>query len=275
MFRSVQFSSVQPLSHLRLFATPWTAAYQASLSIPNSCSLLTLMTIESVMPSNHLILCHPLLLLPSIFPSIRIFSNESALRIRWPKYWSFSFNINHSTLDVALGQNWALWNLGVSARMDTQDCAPSVDVLVPGCLTHGGLLFPAPLPPRPQWSPGFSPGLALGAPSLQLAWLLALEGVQAACIRPAPSNPGPHCPSAHLTWSRLCPTGLSSWWLRAGCALIAPPRPGEDKSSVLSRPSSEPACTQRPGPQLCTWRAGTPLLGARPCRGAAGSAWSM
>ena len=77
-----QFSSVQLLNHVRLFATPWTAAYQASLSITNSQGLLKLMSIESVMPSNHLILCHPLLLLPSIFPSIRVFSNESTLRIR-------------------------------------------------------------------------------------------------------------------------------------------------------------------------------------------------
>ena len=77
------------------FATPWTAARQASLSITNSQSLLKLISIESVMPSNHLILCHPLLLLPSIFPSIRVFSNESVLHIRWPKYWSFSFNISH------------------------------------------------------------------------------------------------------------------------------------------------------------------------------------
>ena len=84
----LQFSSVQLLSHVRLFVTPWTAARQASLSITNSQSLLKLMSIESVMPSNHLILCHLLLLPPSIFPSIRIFSNESALRIRWPKYWS-------------------------------------------------------------------------------------------------------------------------------------------------------------------------------------------
>ena len=78
-------------------ATPWTAARQASLSITNSQSLPKLMSIESVMPSNHLILCHPLLLLPSIFPSIRVFSKESALRIRWPKYWSFSFNISLSS----------------------------------------------------------------------------------------------------------------------------------------------------------------------------------
>ena len=87
-----QFSSVQSLSRVRLFATPWIAAHQASLSITNSWSLLKLMSIESVMPSNHLILCRPLLLLPLIFPSISVFSNESVLRIRWPKYWSFSFS---------------------------------------------------------------------------------------------------------------------------------------------------------------------------------------
>ena len=90
------FSSVQSLSHVWLFATPWTAARQASLSITNSQSLLKLMSIESVMPSNHLTLCHPLLLLPSMFPSIRVFSNESVLHIRWPKYWSFSFSIRPS-----------------------------------------------------------------------------------------------------------------------------------------------------------------------------------
>ena len=86
------FSSVQSLNHVRLFVTPWTAACQASLSITNSWSLLRLMSIESVMSSNHLILCCPLLLLPSIFPSIRVFSNESVLRIRWPKYGSFSIS---------------------------------------------------------------------------------------------------------------------------------------------------------------------------------------
>ena len=90
------FSSVQSLSHVRLFATPWTAARQASLSITNSWSLLRLMSIESVMPSSHLILCRPLLLPSSIFPSIRVFSNESALHIKWPKYWSFSLNISPS-----------------------------------------------------------------------------------------------------------------------------------------------------------------------------------
>ena len=89
-------SSVQLLSHIQLFVTPWTVARQASLSITNSWNLLKLMSIESVMPSNHLILWSPLLLLPSIFPSLRVFSNESVLHIRWPKYWSFSFSISPS-----------------------------------------------------------------------------------------------------------------------------------------------------------------------------------
>ena len=88
------FSSVQSLCRVQLFATPWTVACQASLSITNSWSSPKPMSIESVMPSNHLVLCHPLFLPPSIFPSIRVFSNESALCIRWPKYWSFSFNIS-------------------------------------------------------------------------------------------------------------------------------------------------------------------------------------
>ena len=96
------FSSVQSFSRVWLFATPWITACQTSLSITSSRSLSKLMSIESVMPSNHLILCHPLLLLPSIFPSIRVFSNESALRIRWPKYWSFSFNITPSNEHTGL-----------------------------------------------------------------------------------------------------------------------------------------------------------------------------
>ena len=99
------------LSSVRLFATPWTAAHQASLSIINSQSLLKLMPIKSVMPSNHLILCHPLLLLPSIFPSIRVFSNESVLPIRWPKYWSFSLSISPSNEHSGL----------ISFRMDWLD----------------------------------------------------------------------------------------------------------------------------------------------------------
>ena len=108
---SVQFSSVPSLSHVRLFATPLTTALQASLSITNSQSPPKPMFIELVIPSNHLILCHPLLLLPSIFPSIRVFSNESALRIRWPKYWSFSFNISPSNEHPEL----------ISFRMDWLD----------------------------------------------------------------------------------------------------------------------------------------------------------
>ena len=104
-------SSVQSLSRVQLFATPWTAARQASLSITNSQSSLRLMSIESVMPSSHLMLCHPLLLLSSIFPSIRVFSNESALHIRWPKYWSFSFKISPSNEHSGL----------ISFRMDWLD----------------------------------------------------------------------------------------------------------------------------------------------------------
>ena len=106
-----QFSSVQSLSRVQLFATPWTAACQTSLSITSSWSLPKPMSIELVMPSNHFFLCHPLLLLPSIFPSTRVFSNESTLRIRWPKYWSFSFNINLSNEHPRL----------ISFRMDWLD----------------------------------------------------------------------------------------------------------------------------------------------------------
>ena len=106
-----QFSSVQLLSYVRLFATQWTAARQASLSITNSQSPLKPMSIESVMPYSRLILCHPLLLLPSIFPNIRVFSNESALHIRWPKYWSFTFSISPSNEHPGL----------ISFRMDWLD----------------------------------------------------------------------------------------------------------------------------------------------------------
>ena len=106
-----QFSSVQSLSRVQLFEIPWTAAHQAFLSITNSRSSPKPMSIESVMPSNHLILCCPLLLLPSIFPSIRVFSNESVLHIRWPKYWSFSFNISPSNEHLGL----------ISFRMDWLD----------------------------------------------------------------------------------------------------------------------------------------------------------
>ena len=96
MVKNIQFSSAQSLNHVQLFATPWTVAHQASPSITNSRSLLKLMPNESVMPYNHLILCCPLLLLPSIFPSIRVFSSESVLHIRWPHDWSSSFSISPS-----------------------------------------------------------------------------------------------------------------------------------------------------------------------------------
>ena len=107
----ISISSVQSLSHVQLFVTPWTAACQASLSITNSWSLFKLMSIRLVMLANHLILCCPLLFLPSIIPSIRVFSNESALRIRWPNYWSFSFSINPSNEHPGL----------ISFRMDWLD----------------------------------------------------------------------------------------------------------------------------------------------------------
>ena len=111
MTNLVQFSSVQSLSHVRLLATPWTTAHQAFLSITNSQSLPKLMSSESVMPSNHLILCRSFLLLPSIFPNIRVFSNESAFCIRWSKYWSFSFNNSPSNEHPGL----------ISFRMDWLD----------------------------------------------------------------------------------------------------------------------------------------------------------
>ena len=120
--------SVQSLSRVQLFATPWTAAHQASLSITISWGSLKLMSIETVMPSNHLILYRPLLLLSSIFPSIRVFSNESALRIRWPKYWSFSFSISPSNEHPGL----------ISIRMDWLDL-----LAVQGTLKS--------LLPTPQW----------------------------------------------------------------------------------------------------------------------------
>ena len=111
IFKLNQFSSVQSLSHVQLFATPWIAARQASLSITNSRSLLKLMSIELVTPSSHLILCRPLLLLPPIPPSIRVFSNESTSRMRWPKYWSFSFSFSPSNEHPGL----------ISFRMDWLD----------------------------------------------------------------------------------------------------------------------------------------------------------
>ena len=109
------FSSVQLLSHVQLFVTPWTAACQASLSITNSQSLPEFMSIRLVMPFNHLILCHPLLLPPSIFPSIRVFSNESVLCISWPKYWNFSFSVSVLPMNI---QDWL--PLGLSGWISLQ-----------------------------------------------------------------------------------------------------------------------------------------------------------
>ena len=125
------FSSVQSLSHFRLFATPWTAACQASLFITSSWSLLKLMSIESVMQSNHLILCHHLLLLPSIFLSIRVFSGESVLPIRWPQYWSFSFNISPSNEYSGL----------ISYRMDWLDLL-AIQEALKSLLQHHSLKAP-------------------------------------------------------------------------------------------------------------------------------------
>ena len=115
----IMLFSVQSFSRVQFFATSWTTAHQVSLSITNSRSPPSLMSIESMMPSNHLILCRPLLLLPSIFPSIRVFSNESALHIRWPKYWSFSFNISLSNEHSEL----------ISFRMDCLDLLAVQDTL--------------------------------------------------------------------------------------------------------------------------------------------------
>ena len=115
-FLASSYNSVQ-FSRVRLFATPWTAAHQASLCITNSRSLPKLMSIESVMPSNHLILCRPLLLMPSIFPSIRAFSNESVLCNRWPKYWSFSFSISPMNIQKYSNEYSGL----ISFRMDWLD----------------------------------------------------------------------------------------------------------------------------------------------------------
>ena len=124
-YNMVQFSSVQSLSCVRLFVTPWRAAHQASLSNTNSQSLLKLMSIELIMPQNHLILCRPLLFLRSIFPSIRVFSNDSALLIRWPKYWSFSFNISPSNEHPGM----------ISLRMDWLD-QPAVQGTLKSLLQH-------------------------------------------------------------------------------------------------------------------------------------------
>ena len=142
---SVQFSSVQfSRSVMYDSATPWTTACQASLSITNSRSLLKLMSIESVMPSSHLILCHPLLLLPSIPPSIRVFSNESALCMRWPKYWSFSFSISPSNEHpglISFRMDWLdlkfnIFLIKFIILVEDSNCTPAVTISETGTTTH-------------------------------------------------------------------------------------------------------------------------------------------
>ena len=123
--KTSQLSSAQSLSHVWLFVTPWTAARQASLSITDSQSLLKLMSVESVMPSNHLILCHPLLLLPSIFPNIRVFSSESVLHIRWSKYCSFSFSISPSNEYSGLISFRMDWLDLLAVSRDSQESSPT------------------------------------------------------------------------------------------------------------------------------------------------------
>ena len=155
---SVQFSSV-PQSCLTP-ATPWTAACQTSLSITNSHSLLKLMSIESVMPPNHLILCRPLLLLPSIFPSIRVFSNESGLHIRWPKYWSFSFTISPSNEYSGL----------ISFRMDWLDL-----LAVQGTLNYLGDRFGLYTPVSPfrnTWRILIYKVMTLGGDYINFHWII-------------------------------------------------------------------------------------------------------
>ena len=120
--KEIQFRSVQLFSHVWLFATPWTVARQASLSITNSQSLLKLMSIESVMPSNHLILYHPLLLPPSVFPSIRVFSNELVFHIKWPKYWSYSISPSNGYSGlISFRMDW----LDLLAIQGTQESSPT------------------------------------------------------------------------------------------------------------------------------------------------------
>ena len=162
-----QFSSVQLLSCVQLFATPWTAARQASLSITNSWSLLKLMSITLVMPSNQLILCRPLLLLPSIFPSIRVFSNESVLCIRWPKYWSFSFSISPSNEHSGLNFFRIDWLDLLSVQETSPESSPAsqfkrISFLVLSCMdTALPLWFPCTLP-KPLWiAPLLSPPLII------------------------------------------------------------------------------------------------------------------
>ena len=164
-------SSVQLLSHVWLFVTPWTATRPASLSISNSQSLFKLRSTQLVMPSNHLILYHPLLLLPSVFPSKRVFSDESVLRIRWPKYWSFSFSISPSNEYSGLISFRMNWLDLLAGQESSQSCLTfwdPIDCCLPGSSVHGifqaeywsGLPFP---------SPGdiLNPGIKLMSSALQ------------------------------------------------------------------------------------------------------------
>ena len=146
MYLECIIQSVQSLSHVQLFVTPWTAAHEASLSIINSWSLLKLMSIASVMPSNHLILCCPLLLLSSIFPSIMVFSNESVLHIRWPKYWGFSFNISPPNEHPGLTSFRMDWLDLLAVQGTLQDCAQThVHQVGDGIQPSHPLLSPSPL----------------------------------------------------------------------------------------------------------------------------------
>ena len=183
--------SVQSLSHVRLFATSWTAACQASLTFTNSWSLLKPMSIESVMPSNHLILCRPLLLLPSIFPSIRVFSNESVLHMRWPNYWSFSISISLSSEYSGL----------ISFRIDSFDLL-AVQGTLKSSLLHS--VF---------WMLSFKPAFSLSSFTFikRLLFLLhfsAIRVVSSAYLRllrflPAILTPACTSSTQHFTWCTL------------------------------------------------------------------------
>ena len=146
----VWFSSVQSLSCFQLFATPWTAARQPSLSFTNSQSLLKLMSIKSAITSNHLILCCPLLLLPSIFPSIRVFSNESILHIRWPEYWSFSFSISHSNEYSGLISFRIDW-FDLCGPRDSQESSPTPQFKSINSLVFSFLCSPTLTSIRDSW----------------------------------------------------------------------------------------------------------------------------
>ena len=189
------FSSVQSLSHVWLFATPWTAARQASLSITSSWSLPKLMSIESVMSSSHLILCRPLLL-PSIFPSIRVFSNKSALHIRWPKYWSFSFKISPSNEYSGL----------ISFQFSSVQLLSRVRLFVtPGTKQHAR-------PPCPSPTPGVYPNLR------PLSWWCHLTISSSvipfcSCLQSFPT-------SGSFQMSQLFASGGQSIWVSASISVL-------------------------------------------------------